>query len=846
MIQAPAGNVTIAPGGTVDFNGTGSDPENNLPLTYQWNFGNGSTSTLADPPPVQYVNPGTYTVTFTVTDSLGKPDPVPATRTVTVLSTGTTIVPHSGWTLTFVDSQETQGGANNAAVNAYDSNPTTFWSTQWLTAQPSHPHEIQIDLGSVYNVSAFRYLPRQDGFPHGRIAQYEFYVSLDGVNWGTPVAVGTLANVATEQEVAFAPKTGQYIRLRALTEVEGRPYTSLAELNVLTSGNLPPNGVIQAPSGNMTIAPGGTVDFNGTGSDPENNLPLTYAWTFGNGSTSTLADPPPVQYVNPGTYTVTFTVRDALGNADPVPATRTVTVQSGAPSYDVISQSGWSLRFADSQETQGANNAAVNAFDGNPNTFWATRWYLSQPSPPHEIQIDLGATYDVAGFRYVPRQDAQYGRIGEYQFFVSSDGSNWGTPVAAGAFPDTNSLSSRDVFFTPKTGRYVRMREISSAEGDPYAIIAEFMIFRRSASPNQAPSATIMSPAQNLTIPAGGVVSLSGLGSDPDGNLPLTYRWSVPPGSGVRDSTENAPGFLQFDNSGTYVVSFTVADALGAASVATRTITVVPGATEATQSGWTLRYVDSEETTGANNAAVNAFDGNPNTFWATRWLGSQPPPPHEIQIDLGAIRQLSGFRYLTRQDGFTEGTIGHYEFYVSTDGSSWGAPVARGTFSAGPAAKDVYFAQRSARYVRLRALSEVFGQPYTTVAELRVTRKAMHGSNNPLCPVAETPQPTDADIVQSRCGAGRVRGCGSRSESDDRRGNCERRPPGRSVLVAVCDCVRGTHERGACRGSIRHQRQWVVRRRNVDLRLRKPRGHRRLLHRLGRRPELRFRGQHLY
>jgi hypothetical protein len=152
-----------------------------------------------------------------------------------------TPIPQFPWSLTFVDSQETTA-ANNAALNAFDGNPITFWAAEWLAAQPPHPHEIQLDLGSVYNVSAFRHLPRQDGFPHGRIAQYEFYVSLDGVNWGTPVAAGTLANVATEQQVAFAPKTGQYIRLRALSEVEGRPYTSLAELNVLTSGNLPPNG----------------------------------------------------------------------------------------------------------------------------------------------------------------------------------------------------------------------------------------------------------------------------------------------------------------------------------------------------------------------------------------------------------------------------------------------------------------------------------------------------------------------------------------------------------------------------------------------------------------------------
>ena len=460
-IQAPPGNVTIAPGGTVDFNGTGSDTENNLPLTYHWNFGNGSTSTQADPLPVQYTEPGDYTVTFTVTDSHGKPDPSP---------------PHGSSRCSMgahLSSRRLGGRLHSSTVrkrcflesswppNAFDGNPNTMWHTQWNGAAPAPPHEIRINIGSVYNVSAFRYLARQDGSSNGRIAQYEFYVSLDGVNWGTPVAMGTLANVITEQEVAFPPKTGQYMRLRALTEVAGQPYTSMAELNVLTSGNLPPNGVIQAPSGNMTIAPGGTVDFNGTGSDPETNLPLTYAWNFGNGSTSTQADPPPVQYVNPGTYTVAFTVTDSFGNPDPVPDTRTVTVQTGTPSfpYDAIPQSNWSLRFVDSQDTS-SNGAwlATNAFDGNPNTVWHTEWELTEPPPPHEIQIDLGGSYDVIGFSYLPRQDSQIGRVGEYEFYVSTNGTTWGSPVARGAFPDINAALARQVLFAFKTGRYVRLR----------------------------------------------------------------------------------------------------------------------------------------------------------------------------------------------------------------------------------------------------------------------------------------------------------------------------------------------------------------------------------------------------
>jgi len=156
--------------------------------------------------------------------------------------TPTSGLPQFAWTLAFVDSQDPSFSGAFLATNAFDGNPNTMWATQWYGGASAPPHEIRINLGSMNNVRGFRYLPRQDGFPDGRIAQYEFYVSVDGVNWGTPVAVGRLANVATEQEVAFAPKTGQYVRLRALSEVEGKPVTSLAELNVLTSGNLPPNG----------------------------------------------------------------------------------------------------------------------------------------------------------------------------------------------------------------------------------------------------------------------------------------------------------------------------------------------------------------------------------------------------------------------------------------------------------------------------------------------------------------------------------------------------------------------------------------------------------------------------
>jgi hypothetical protein len=88
-ISGPVGNVTINAGETVTFTGTGSDPDGNLPLSYRWNFGAGSGVSdylVKDPGVVRFVVPGTYTVTFTVTDSLGLVDPIPATVVVTVKS----------------------------------------------------------------------------------------------------------------------------------------------------------------------------------------------------------------------------------------------------------------------------------------------------------------------------------------------------------------------------------------------------------------------------------------------------------------------------------------------------------------------------------------------------------------------------------------------------------------------------------------------------------------------------------------------------------------------------------------------------------------------------------------
>jgi len=165
---------------------------------------------------------------------------------------GPATVPQATWQLWQGDSADEELVAGYAATTAaFDGDPLTFWRSRGQPAPTILPHELPINLGGLYQLTGFRYLPRQDGVSEGRIGQYEFSVSSDGATWGSPVATGTFANSGAEQEVLFPATVGQFVRLRALSEVAGGQATAVAELTVL--------GTCVAPS--VRIAPPQTLDL---------------------------------------------------------------------------------------------------------------------------------------------------------------------------------------------------------------------------------------------------------------------------------------------------------------------------------------------------------------------------------------------------------------------------------------------------------------------------------------------------------------------------------------------------------------------------------------------------------
>lgn len=102
-----------------------------------------------------------------------------------------------------------------------------------------------------------------------------------------------------------------------------------------TGGDVPPTGSITSPAGNVTITAGQSVNFAGTGTDPDGTI-SAYAWAFPGGSpnSSSLANPGNVIYASVGSFAATLTVTDNAGLSDPHPPSVTITVNP-APDFSI-------------------------------------------------------------------------------------------------------------------------------------------------------------------------------------------------------------------------------------------------------------------------------------------------------------------------------------------------------------------------------------------------------------------------------------------------------------------------------------------------------------------------------
>ncbi len=746
-IDTPEGDVAIDEGDAVVFTATAGDPDDELPLTYDWTFPScaaASGSTSEDPGSVDFdCGPGVYAVSVEVCDTAGLCATAGRSVTVDPPAGACSELSNAGWTISDVSSEELNAPVKGSAAYAIDGDPTTKWHTRWyqIDPDPGYPHWLEIDLGAGHTLCALGYLPRQDGLSNGSIRDFALETSSDGLNWVAAASGVLVDNGADDSErtVTLSPVSARYVRLTALNELDGNPWASAAEISfsvVEAGASLPPQVAIDSPAANVGIAEGDAVTFESSASDPDEELPLSFAWTFpacAIPSASPVEDPGAVVFdCDPGSYSATVEVCDGVGLC--ATRSRTITVQAiGGGTCQPLQSGGWTIADVSSEELAAeVSGAAELAIDGDPLTKWHTQWSGSGPDPdyPHFIAIDLGEPFTLCGFGYLPRQDdSQNGMIRDYAFEVSQDGQNWTEVVSGELVTNPFDASERTVEFSPTLGRYVRLFAIGEANGEVWATAAEINLSGLSAGGSVAPVAAIDEPATDISVQAGAAVTLSGSGFDPDGEFPLTYTWSLPACAIPAQSQLATPGPVVFDcDPGDYSVSLQVCDAVGLCDDATRTITVSAtggGCAPLDNGAWSIVSVSSEELQApVSGAAALAIDGDPNTKWHTAWytpaldLGH----PHQITIDLGGTHDLCEVGYLPRQDGLPNGTIRNYELQVSLDGAVW-TQVSSGTLvnnAIDKSERAISFAETPGRYVRLRALSEVNGNRWASAAELRV------------------------------------------------------------------------------------------------------------------------------
>jgi hypothetical protein len=492
VIITPSDNIEINVGGTVDFSGTGTDPDNDLPLIYTWSFGDPDISDrhVENPGPVQFDTAGIFIVTLTVTDAEGLADPTPAQIVVSVLEnvapdgvidtpTGNIEVNVSDWvnfsgtgsdpdddlpltyTWSFGDPNIPVANVESPGLvqfNTVGNFLITFTVTDVEGLADPTPAQL------VVNVSAF-----ENSAPDGVIDSPSGNIEVIVGDWVDFSGTGNdpdnhlplsytwsfgdpnipVANVESPGLVQFNT-VGSFVVAFTVTDAEGLadPTPEQIVVNVSASENLAPDGVIDSPFGNIEINIGDSVNFSGAGSDPDNDLPLTYAWSFGDPviPDAIVENPGLVQFNTVGSFVVTFTVTDAEGLADPTPAQVMVNVLQENPSEH---EDGFALM---SEEVSLDGQSNWNYYDGGDAPEGAYMGWVRENQTYLEGTIDLGQTLQPGNY-YVALKVLEYkkgtieismgGGSAAFQPNRRDFNGQWNLPVSVEVSSATNNLVIR-------------------------------------------------------------------------------------------------------------------------------------------------------------------------------------------------------------------------------------------------------------------------------------------------------------------------------------------------------------------------------------------------------------------
>ncbi|MFJ3326077.1 ThuA domain-containing protein [Streptomyces griseus] len=184
-------------------------------------------------------------------------------------------------------------------------------------------------------------------------------------------------------DMAFGPDGALYVLDYGLAWFGGDENSALYRIENATGGRSP----IAEASANKTSGTAPLkVKFSSAGTADGDDDPLTYSWDFGDGGTSTAANPT-YTYKKNGTYTATLTAEDPTGRTGS--ASVHVTVGNTAPSVElVLPEDGQLFEFGDAVPFK------VNVSDPEDGTIDCTKvevkFTLGHDSHGHDITTEHG------------------------------------------------------------------------------------------------------------------------------------------------------------------------------------------------------------------------------------------------------------------------------------------------------------------------------------------------------------------------------------------------------------------------------------------------------------------------
>ncbi|WP_400072158.1 malectin domain-containing carbohydrate-binding protein [Zobellia russellii] len=554
----------------VSFTGSNStDDDGTENLNFAWSFGNGDTSSLADPV-YTYNTEGTYTVTLTVTDSEGLTDQeyltVVVEEQVVVgdfalrINAGGPELTHNGQV--YMADHNFVGGKSYTNTSA---EVPELYKTERSAMPPNFDYEIPLANGEYQVTLHFAEIFwGATGGRAGAAGRRIFDVVMEGNTILEDYDI--IADVGTQTVVTHTFNTTIVDGVLNLgfdaNAPDGRNEPKLSAIEIVSVGEVNEAPVAFASATPLNGVAPLEVNFNGSNSIDDEEV-VSYIWDFKDGSSSTQINPVHT-FVSPGEYEVSLTVADAQGETDthsvtvlveePVVNDFALRINAGGPEMIHNGQ----VFLADQYFAGGKSYTNTSA---NVSPLYKTERSALPPVFSYDIPVPNGEYQVVLHFAEIfwNAQGGIPGTAGRRVFDVEMEGDkilddfdmlseavsetiiikSFNTNIQDGQLNLVFDAEGSDGKNEPKLSAIEIIGNGSVIQFDPIAIAGEDIEINLSTSE----------------------VSLVGNGYDPDGGN-VSYQWSQVSGPDTAImSNSNTPELnAVFLVDGTYVLRLTVTD----------------------------------------------------------------------------------------------------------------------------------------------------------------------------------------------------------------------------------------------------------------------------------------------